>query len=195
MQTAVQRIEAPRGSLHRVLRSRRSTVMLASLAGWLCTVGAAGSARTHVAPAGGAVRKCPDLHGQFMFPGRGASAFPGNGLITIEQEGCRKITYRDADGNALTLRVDNHPRKTAGDDGRVLIRTAAWRGAAAHLEERLYAQDGTYVSKGSSDVAINEDNDIAIYTRTYAIIDNKEVPAGNPIVQVARRVRATRTPR
>ena len=144
--------------------------------------------------AGKVLPKCPDFRGQFVFPDNEYSVSSGGGLVMIEQKGCSTILYKEGNGTAVTMILDGKPRKSVGEDGRTVIRTSTWHGVAAQLEERLYSKNGDYLSRGISDTSINEDGDIVIYIRVYKSFADKEVPEGNPVVHVARRVGATPTP-
>src|SRR5438128_1536369 len=95
------------------------TVFLACMVGglWPLAAGiglssasaATGDSRTR--HPGKVVRKCANLRGTFVLSGSQQAFSSGDGVIVIDQVACRKIIYREGNGSAVALILDDKPRK------------------------------------------------------------------------------------
>ena len=125
-------------------------------------------------------RACPNFRGQFIYP--------GDTPVTVEQEGCSTLRFRHQDGTTAIVILDGQAHTLRGDDGQSIVRTSAWQGKTVHIDDRIYPAAGRYAQRGIRQMGIDAQGNIVLRTELHAVIDGKEVPEGNPIVNVARRV-------
>jgi hypothetical protein len=125
-------------------------------------------------------QSCPNFRGQFIYP--------GDTPVTVKQEACSKLFFQHQDGTTATVILDGKAHKLQGDDSRSIVRTSAWAGSTVRIDDKIYKTNGEYTERVIRHIGVEAQGNIVLRTEAHAIIGGKEVPEGNPIVNVARRI-------